>query len=294
MGELSFVGPDVPWGTAERAALDRCLAVPLLTEPARNKLSETRLSRTIEAEIIPRLMLAHRGGAAAGDESSSPKLTAEDVRHFTAMTLEQEAAALLAYVDEVVARGHSLDRVFLDLFSPTARLLGHMWRDDLLSFTDVTIGMSRLQQVVRQLSPGFEQQEEAGGRRGRILLAPAPGEQHSFGLSLLECFFRRAGWDVCGGSAQTRAELIRSAREEWLDVVGISLSADVSYRAIGSTISAVKKVSRNPSLFVMVGGRYFTDNPNHARQVGADAVGSDAPDALRQATSSLSIALVRC
>ena len=294
MGETSFVGPSLPWGTAEQAALDRCLAVPLLTEPARDRMSETRLSRTIEAEIIPRLMLAHRNGQSADEVSSGPRVTAEDVRHFTAMALEREPAALLGYVDELLARGHSLDAVFLDLFSPTARLLGHMWRDDLLSFTDVTIGMSRLQQVVRELSPGFEQQEEAGGRRGRILLAPAPGEQHSFGLSLLECFFRRAGWDVCGGSAQTRAELIRSAREEWLDVVGISLSADVSYQAIGSTISAVKKVSRNPSLFVMVGGRYFIDHPDHATKVGADAVGSDAPDALRQAVSSLSIALVRC
>lgn len=199
----------------------------------------------------------------------------------------------MAQVDALRSAGHSLEAVFLDLLSPTARLLGDMWRDDLCSFTDVTIGLSRLQQVLRELSPPFES-ESGPQMRGRILLAATPGEQHSFGISMLETFFRRAGWDVCGGGTQSGAELLDCARDERLDAIGLSLSSDLLHGHLSALISALRKASQNPSVYVMVGGRYFIDHPDHAIAVGADAAASDAPDALRRADVCLGFQVARC
>ncbi|NJK90043.1 MAG: cobalamin B12-binding domain-containing protein [Myxococcales bacterium] len=86
--------------------------------------------------------------------------------------------------------------IFLDLLAPVARLLGDLWLIDLCTFTDVTIGLSRLQQLVRELAPAFEDGHDLRGFGHRALLAPAPGEQHTFGMHLVEEFLRRAGWDV--------------------------------------------------------------------------------------------------
>jgi methanogenic corrinoid protein MtbC1 len=240
----------------------------------------------IETEIIPRLLLSHLANPEEPG-ALSPVLSPADVRDFTRIVLEDEFALSLSYVVEVRAKGHAIEAIFLDLLAPTARLLGDMWASDLCSFPDVTIGLSRLQQVLRELSPTFE--SEAGGPKvqGRILLAAAPGEQHSFGLSMLEAFFRRAGWDVCEGGTQSREELIRLARADWFDAIGLSMSSDVLYESVKEFIPALRAASKNPSVLMMVGGRFFVDHPDHAILVGADVSASDAPDALRRADACL-------
>lgn len=80
MGDLVRVGPRASWGPAEQAALDRCLTVPGLAERRASRLAPIRLSRTIETEIIPRLLLAHLGERHGPAE---PKLTPAHVRDFT-------------------------------------------------------------------------------------------------------------------------------------------------------------------------------------------------------------------
>lgn len=282
-----------PWGPAEQAAIDRCLTVPGLSERGLTPTRPIRLSRTIEAEIIPRLMLAHLPQPGDARDPGEPRITPADIADFARIVLALGQDTALAHVEALRARGHGLEAIFLDLLAPTARLLGDMWRDDLCSFADTTIGLSRLQQILRALSPTFESEPRPDGR-GRILLGASPGEQHSFGLSMLESFFRRAGWDVCGGAGSSADELAAFARDEWLDAIGLSLSSDVLVDRLRTTISLLRSASRNRSVFVMVGGRYFVDHPDHAAAVGADAAASDAPDALRRADVSLGFTLARC
>ena len=293
MGNLSRVSQVASWGQAERAALDRCLSVPGLSERGRGLPPPVRLSRTIETEIIPRLMLAHRDAPEVQAPEAAEEPSAADVRDFTRTVLEGAPQAACDAVEAIRTRGCSLESIFLQLLAPTARLLGDMWRDDLCSFTDVTIGLSRLQQIARDLGTRFEM-EGRPDRRGSILLAAAPGEQHSFGLSMLGSFFRRAGWEVYGSPGTERSELLRIAREEWLDAIGVSVSSDIFYSGACSCIAALKAASRNGSVFVMVGGRYFCDHPERAVEAGADAMAHDAPDALRQAHRCLGFAIASC
>lgn len=294
MADLARLGVVSCWGAAEQAAIDRCLSIPGLSAHRRQVTPPPQLSRTIEAEIIPRLLLAHLPEQVAQDACSEPALSTTDVIDFTRLVLVEGVEALLAHVEGVRARGHSLDAVLLDLFAPTARLLGDMWSEDLCSFTDVTISLSRLQQAMRELA-GPSDSDRLGMPHGRILLAPVPGDQHSFGVSMLEGFFRRDGWEVCNDAGpMSRRELVSLAQTEWLDVIALSLSSDIHYDRMQRLISALRQASRNPSVFVMVGGRYFMDHPESVVVVGADAVAFDAPDALRQASSGLSLALARC
>lgn len=293
MDGVGVVRLQTSWGPAEQDALDRCLSVPGLSARLDAGQAARRLSRVIETEIIPRLLLTHLRNPDEAAASSRLALTSADVRDFTLVVLEHEVDAALTYMERVRIAGHSVEAIFLDLLSPTARLLGDMWATDLCSFTDVTIGLSRLQQVLRDLGPTFEAEDAGRFVRGRILLATTPGEQHSFGLSMLESFFRRAGWEVCGGEALGRRDLLRLAREDKFDVIGLSLSSDVFYESIRALVPALRTASKNPSVLMMVGGRYFADHPDHAITAGADAAASDAPDALRRAEASLDVEFTR-
>lgn len=250
-----------------------------------------RLARTIEAEIIPRLLLANSISRStdAGGTSELGGYAQERVEEFTRLVLAHDTPAAIAYIEQVRSHGTSLESLFLDLLTPTARYLGELWKADLCNFADVTIGLSRLQQVLRSFSPAFENELEQWQHGRRALLVPARGEQHTFGLFMLEEFFRRSGWDVWGGSTTSTTELVAIVRNEWIDVVGFSLSCDGSLGDLATDIKAVRKASRNRAVGIMVGGPAFVGHPERVGFVGADATAIDGRQAVLLAQQYLAV-----
>ncbi|MBP6851739.1 MAG: cobalamin B12-binding domain-containing protein, partial [Rhodoferax sp.] len=170
-----------------------------------------------------------------------------------------------------------------------ARHLGSLWEQDLCDFTEVTIGLGRLHQVLRELSPGFSQPLSHAGNGRRILLLPSPGEQHTFGLVMVSEFFRHAGWDVAGGPWEAGADPVIMVRREWFDVVGFSLGSELHLDELAQCIRAVRKAAINPRVGIMVGGPIFSLHPEFVARVGADGAASDgrkAPDVAEKLSAS--------
>jgi methanogenic corrinoid protein MtbC1 len=188
-----------------------------------------------------------------------------------------------------MSRGLSVERVYLDLLGPAAQYLGLLWDQDLCDFTDVTVGLGRLQRVMRDLSPAFGKSIAFPPNGRRVLLLPSPGEQHTFGLVMVGEFFRRSGWDVSGGSWESGDDAPGMVASEWFDVVGLSLAAEIHVEALTQCIVAIRESSRNRHVAVMVGGPIFAMLP-HLKQVGADAMASDG----LQAPLLAEQAVVRC
>jgi methanogenic corrinoid protein MtbC1 len=82
--------------------------------------------------------------------------------------------------------------------------------------------------------------------------------------------------------AQT-PDLIRRVGDDWFDLVGLTVSCDCHIATLTSVVAALRNVSRNPRVCIMVGGRIFSDDPDLAIQVGADGTAKDARLALRAA-----------
>lgn len=101
------------------------------------------LSRLVEGEIIPRLMLAH---AIEAPPAAHWAVEPEDVDALAALALEVNADALLARVEAILARGTPVDSMMVDLLAPAARLLGTYWEEDRCDFVAVTMGLWRLQE----------------------------------------------------------------------------------------------------------------------------------------------------
>ena len=254
------------------------------------------LVRTIEAEIIPRLMLAHRGGAAVVEPDLGAGIapTADDVIELARIALDQEAAVAVRFIEAFRAEGVALDTIYLDLLAPAARHLGDMWEADLCDFTQVTVGLWRLQQVMYDLSPAFQNDVEYGVKSRRAMLVPAPGSQHTLGLFMVAEFFRRAGWDVWGEPSATAPDLLEAVRSEWFDVIGFSVGAEVQLEGLSSVILALKRASRNPAVRVLLGGPVASQIPDLHTRLGADATAFDANQALTVAEALLGPAVRRC
>ena len=249
------------------------------------------LTRTIEQEIVPRLVLARRSGAgphAAPPPGAAPVHPGE-AAELARLAIGRDGAAAGAFVQQLRDRGVPLEALYLDLLAPAARRLGEMWSADLCDFTQVTMGVWHLQQALRETDndlPGTLLRREDDRR---ILLVPVPGEQHTFGVAMVAAFFRQAGWSVWSEPLASSNDLVGIVRSEWFAVVGFSLSSSSRLQALATNIRRVRRASRNPAVGVLVGGPVFVAQPELAVMVGADATAANGLQAALQAESLLAL-----
>lgn len=238
------------------------------------------LSRAIEHEIIPRLMLAHPTAeeCLSVAQLTGPQVSAQDVEAFTKLVLAPDENVAHACIDTMRHSGISVETIYTDLLAPVARYLGKLWEEDLCDFTEVTLGLGRLHQVLRELSPAFSQAHHVTNGR-RVLLLPAPGEQHTFGLVMVSEFFRRAGWDVGGGPSEAGADPGLMVQSEWFDVVGFSLGNITQLDALAASIKMIRGSALNKSTCIIVGGPLFLAHPEYVTYVNADAASTDGAQA---------------
>jgi methanogenic corrinoid protein MtbC1 len=212
-------------------------------------------------------------------------ISADEASRFALLPLRLEAASLLEEVDAFIAKGASVETICLDLLAPAARKLGEMWERDDCDFLDVTMGLWRLQEVMREVAA--RSPVEMGGMvlPYSALFSPMPGDHHNFGTLMIEEVFARGGWCSEALVKPERRELLDRLARQPFDLLGLTLARDCPSAALKNLIKAVRNVSANPRIVVLVGGRMINENPRMATEVGADGTGADALAALELANS---------
>ncbi len=233
------------------------------------------LLTAISKDIVPALE-----NAIPQMERVAVDLVEADADTLLNLLLKQDFSATIDFLETLRQRPVPLMVLFTDLMGPVARRLGEMWANDECSFVEVTVGVSHLQRLVRDLSPLYQSDIEKSSITGSILFACVSGEQHTFGLSLLSEVFRRAGWTVTEAPRHTQEELITLLRTQDYDLYGFSLSCLDLLDSLKSDIDLVRKTGPNGARKVIIGGPAFTDNPEVIETMSADGFAHDASGAL--------------
>lgn len=248
------------------------------------------LVQTIEDSIIPRLLVAQELvrtqdllPASQAPSAAPVEIGDEHVAAFVALVLAQDSQAIEDYVTELVDRDCAIETVYLKLLTPTARALGDMWVQDLCDFTDVTVALVRLHDLLRDLSDRTRGNDQTGRASKSLLLALCPGEQHMFGMTMAAEFFRHAGWRVRVSYPGSETELGDVVRKDWFHIIGLSCSCDTCFEAAVSALRIIRREAQNDSVGVMAGGQLFSEHPEYVYQVGADIAATDGREAVRQA-----------
>lgn len=300
------------------AALFNVIANPLkLRQPAEHKAaavfnscaSSDPINTVLERGILPRLLMAQMVDGSLRPLEERIEIEPDDTDKFVPLPLRLEAPGLLEEVDRFLAQGVSVEDVYLDLLAPAARHLGDLWCRDECDFVDVTMGLWRLQEVMRDISlrsppprrhvsgdPARAHHRVEGDEMSGLrsaLFCPVPGDVHSFGAQMIEEVFARAGWQSEVLLGPERRELLDYVAKNPLDLVGLTVSRANTGAALASLIKAIRSVAANPDLVVLVGGHAINQNPALVSEIGADGTGADARAALETAELLVSRAPVR-
>jgi len=236
------------------------------------------LGRIVETQIIPSLLLSN---LAQHHLVRPPVAPHSDLGAFIKLLLDADTSAVLAYVHRLEDHGMPLERIVLDLLGGASRYLGALWEADHCDFIDVIDGLRRLHNILQAISP-ISDEKTADGRR--VILSTAPCETHDFGITIVERFFRTAGWQTHRCLEQ---DLAASIRDQHFEVVGFSLSCERYFDGLRTAVAKVRQVSQNQCIQILVGGMVFLKNPELVRVVGADGMAADAPGAVTTAETLL-------
>jgi len=121
---------------------------------------------------------------------------------------------------------------------------------------------------------------------GKIIIRTVEGDLHDIGKNLVVAMMTSAGYDVHDlGVDVPPKKFVDKVRELKPNLVCMSALLSVTVEKMEETVKALKASSLRGQVKVLVGGRCV--NERIAEQIGADAFGQDAWDALSKAKELL-------
>jgi CheY-like chemotaxis protein len=113
-------------------------------------LDRSQLIRAIEAEIIPRLLLAH--GHPSSPENPGATLS-DEIAELARLALSQDIAAATALVERLQSPSVTLEMLFKSHVAPAARLVGDLWKAETCTFSEFERALTCLQDLLVHVNP---------------------------------------------------------------------------------------------------------------------------------------------
>ncbi len=250
------------------------------------------LNKTIESEIIPRLLMGHKLESAndllASEQTSEIEVKQTEIVDFCQTLLDGPVEKCFSYIGAMQKSGHSLVSLYINLIPASTRRLQELWENDENSFTEVTLALGRAQNLIHQLSPIFVNQGKFSDFQGNALLINTPGSQHTLGILMLGEFFKQAGWNTAVEIEISSDELKDRIQFQAYDLVAISISCEAQWDTMESLLKEIKLVSKNQGILTMAGGPLFDFNPELLKVCSADVCTLKAEEAIKTVSDLLS------
>ena len=241
--------------------------------------------RAVEVDIIPRMARRHSRPERPAERAvagAMQVISQQQVHGFADRLLVADDSALVT-LQQLVDQGTDPTSLCLELLAPAARRLGDLWSEDLCDFAQVTIGLGRLHGMLRLLAHRLPLLPGPTGVQRRAVFAPTPNEQHTLGLCMVADFFRSANWDVWPDMPTSPQAMLSLLAGRVFHLVGFSIGHERQVPELSRFIAQVRLASADPGIVVMVGGPLLLDKPECFASLGADAMASDARQAILEA-----------
>lgn len=170
----------------------------------------------------------------------------------------------------------------IDIYIPAlARELGEDWTNDRRSFAEVTICMSRLAMLVRELTRGVTADSVAPWDAPVVGMILPENEQHTLGAAVAASRLRRAGVSVQIMAGRSIQDIIDSVERLHLDMIAVSIGTTDRLENTRKLVKMLRKNIRNLPPIV-AGGAVSGNKRELVAYLDVDHVTSDPIEALRK------------
>jgi corrinoid protein of di/trimethylamine methyltransferase len=144
---------------------------------------------------------------------------------------------------------------------------------------ELVLAGEAMKAAIGVLEPEMAKEGTARQIHGKVVLAAAPGDIHDIGKSLVGTMLSASGFQVFDlGVDVPISAVVEKVREADADIVGVSALLTTTMAGQQEVIEALEAAGLRSKVKVMVGGAPVT--PEWAEQIGADAFGRDAVQAV--------------
>lgn len=202
-----------------------------------------------------------------------------DIALFCDALLSADADGGAEIIRQARREGMDTETVYLGYIAGAARYLGRLWEDDRVSFLDVSLAASRIFGIMRLLRYEIANARKLSPLTQHAMFACVPGESHTFGITMAADMFRARDWRVELCTGMDHDGLVQAAGQRPFSLIGLSAGNTDKALALARLIVALRITQ--PQGFIMVGGPIVEQMPGLNAMIAADAVITNATDAMR-------------
>ncbi|MBD3349693.1 MAG: cobalamin-binding protein [Candidatus Eisenbacteria bacterium] len=159
------------------------------------------------------------------------------------------------------------------------QVVGDRFRDHEIFLPDVLLAARAMNAGLALLEPLLAESDTPA--RGKVVIGTVKGDLHDIGKNLVGIMLNGAGFEVIDlGKDVAPREFVETARETGARVIGMSALLTTTMPSMKEVVSLLKSEGLNGTVRTIVGGAPVTEE--YARDIGADAYGFDAANAVER------------
>lgn len=164
--------------------------------------------------------------------------------------------------------------------------VARLWREGEYFLPDVIMSAEAFKAAMAVLEPKLSASESQP--LGKVIIGVVEGDMHDLGKNIVVALLRANGFEVVDlGVDIPVATFIEQVRQNRPQILGLGAYMSTTMLAMGEVVEQLRKQGLRDEVKVMVGG--VPVNQDFADEIGADAWGADALDAVAKAKALLGV-----
>jgi 5-methyltetrahydrofolate--homocysteine methyltransferase len=195
-------------------------------------------------------------------------------------------STLKTTLDKAIEEGISIEKIIRDGIGKGMEDVGLRYENGEFFLSELIMAATLMKECMEIIKPLLKA-EDAKTSAGKVIIGTVAGDLHDIGKNIVIAMLESAGFQVTDlGVDVSPQKFVDAIKEQKPDIISMSVLLSATVDKIKETIETLESVGIRDTVKVLVGGRAL-DN-RLAREMGADAYGDDAWDAVRKAKQLIS------
>jgi corrinoid protein of di/trimethylamine methyltransferase len=194
--------------------------------------------------------------------------------------IDGDEDAAQAHAGDALLQGINPLAVVKEAIVPGIERTGELWKENVYFMPDVVLSTEAFKAAMNVVAPQLA--ALTADSRGRYVMGVVAGDMHDLGKNIVAAMLTGAGFEVIDlGVDVPTPTFIEKVKELKPDILGVGCYMTTTMLELRGVMKGLSDNGLRGSLKVMVGGVPTTQS--FADEVGADAWGKDALDAVEKA-----------